>query len=380
MGFLQVIFTFLSKRIMSCFSLITIIIIVPQIGLGRERIGACLCDGNDCRTVIRGALNFKTAERVCRDRNGELMTVRSKESENIIEDLLEGTAGNFWIGLRLPDGRCSDLSSPLRGYEWTAGSSAHIPSFINWKNGVQVCSPQCVSLSNNQQWAERPCWDKVDGFMCEKFQQFTCQTPQMEARALSDPSVFKSTEDWTCSDAPCEHKCTEVEGGYKCSCFPGYIPSSQDLHMCILHCSQKKCPIRCDRNTHDCFCPEGYVRSDNFCEDINECEMQEQCEHFCNNTLGSFVCSCRDRFILENEVNCVRIDLPPTTPAFTPDVNNTRKVSSATTSSIMWVLAVIAVVVILLIFVARYCLTKLHEQIAPSSHHQYIGDVENIEC
>ena len=36
--------------------------------------------------------------------------------------------------------------------------------------------------------------------------------------------------------------------------------------------------------------------------DIDECSMQvDDCEHNCNNTLGSYTCSCSDGYILDRD-------------------------------------------------------------------------------
>ena len=36
--------------------------------------------------------------------------------------------------------------------------------------------------------------------------------------------------------------------------------------------------------------------------DIDECSMQvDDCEHNCNNTLGSYTCSCNDGYILDRD-------------------------------------------------------------------------------
>ena len=34
--------------------------------------------------------------------------------------------------------------------------------------------------------------------------------------------------------------------------------------------------------------------------DIDECELG-YCNHFCNNTVGSFICSCQDGYALQDD-------------------------------------------------------------------------------
>uniref|UniRef100_A0A8U8BUY5 Low-density lipoprotein receptor-related protein 2 n=1 Tax=Geospiza parvula TaxID=87175 RepID=A0A8U8BUY5_GEOPR len=68
----------------------------------------------------------------------------------------------------------------------------------------------------------------------------------------------------TCSENICEHNCTNLnEGGFICSCRPGYKASENNR---------------------------------NSCEDINECEIFGTCTQDCKNSKGSYECFCADGF------------------------------------------------------------------------------------
>lgn len=47
------------------------------------------------------------------------------------------------------------------------------------------------------------------------------------------------------------------------------------------------------------------------CGDINECDTLGTCSHFCNNTKGSFKCSCGDGYVLHDH-NWCKADGPAT--------------------------------------------------------------------
>lgn len=327
--------------------------------------GTCkpICSGGKCITVNQARVDFKSAEETCHDGNGELMTFQHETDENVLGILSQELNGNFWIGLRLPAGACSNLSDPFRGYEWTSGGThrSFIPSFTTWKGSVQVCSSHCVSLSSDQKWTEKLCSVKTDGFLCKAEHKDACK-----AQGLSDPTIFQSPEG--CSNYPCEHDCTHTKGGYKCSCHPGYIPNKKDPRRCQLHCGQKKCPATCDKNTDVCYCPDGFISNDKLCEDIDECSMKE-CDQGCKNTFGSFECSCWEGFVLKSHVKCVKAVHTDGVSAITTPImdgsvkpafsNNTLKASSAPTIQFLWIWIVAAVTIIVLIIMVRFVVVKL---------------------
>ncbi|XP_034051000.1 complement component C1q receptor [Thalassophryne amazonica] len=317
-----------------------------------------VCINSDCVTVNQDRMDFSMAEEACRARNGELMVLQSEKDQKILEAIGQSVPGHVWIGLRLPAGICSNLSVPLRGYAWRSHHvhRGFIPSFVTWKDSTQVCSVHCVSLSNDLKWTERLCSDKIDGFLCTTDHKNACQ-----AQEAADANTFQSAN--SCSDAPCEHICTDVPGSYKCSCFQGYIPKIEDPHQCQVHCTEETCPAIC-ANLHagtSCICPEGFIMNKTFCVDIDECEM-EQCDQKCKNTYGSFVCACWEGFKLKDHIKCIRAEediVIPTDPVQQPS-NHTVKMSPAA-GHFLWVWILVAVGVVVVIFGVRFYVIKRQE-------------------
>ncbi|XP_070537209.1 mucin-4-like [Ptychodera flava] len=65
-----------------------------------------------------------------------------------------------------------------------------------------------------------------------------------------------------------------------------------------------------------CHCPDNYhgITCE---EDVNECNSTiNGCSQFCENTYGSYVCSCRDGFILNNDGRTCRVLVPCTKQCF----------------------------------------------------------------
>lgn len=336
---------------MACLTLTMPVIILMSVifllsmktGFGSKQTPICF--GRDCITVNHDSVDFETAEEECRIRNGELMTHEPQMDERRLNSLSHVLLGHYWIGLRLPTGLCSNLSAPLRGYEWTSDDThqSFTPSFNIWKDNVEVCSPHCVSFSNDQKWTERPCSNKTDGYLCRR-------------------NVFQDSRG--CSTAPCEQDCIDVKGGYVCICFNGYIPDTKDPRQCQTHCRHKLCPLIC-KTPGSCECPTGYVDNAGTCEDIDECEMKE-CEQKCHNTFGSFVCSCNEGFVLEGEVHCNQANKSVVIATLNaegsgkPITNNnsTLKTSSPPASGFLWMWIFGVVAVVGLIFVVRLYVVK----------------------
>ncbi len=343
-----------------------------------KQTGTCrpFCNGNDCITLNQETVDFKTAEEACRAKSGELLTFHQETDKSLLDILSRELYGDFWIGLRLPAGVCSNLSASLRGYEWTSGSlhSSFTPSTSTWRDGARVCSPRCVSLAQDQKWTERLCSDRTDGFLCRTKHKDACQ-----AQEVSDPGVIQSSEG--CDSGPCQHDCEDVKGGYKCSCFKGYVPDSKDPRQCVMHCAQQKCPAICEQNS--CSCPVGFLfkSTDKTCEDMDECSMQG-CDQECKNTFGSYVCSCRQGFVLQNQVRCIKAvaseGFENTTPITQPAArNNTLKGSSAPASGFIWIWIFIALATLVLIFVIRFYVVKRQKRREQISIQQAPAD--NIE-
>ncbi|KAM4599772.1 EGF-containing fibulin-like extracellular matrix protein 1 isoform 2-T2 [Fundulus diaphanus] len=57
-------------------------------------------------------------------------------------------------------------------------------------------------------------------------------------------------------------------------------------------------------------CPSGFsVDEQNNCRDVNECDVENPCQHQCYNLMGSFLCQCNNGFELAaDKVSCQDID------------------------------------------------------------------------
>ncbi|XP_055027645.2 thrombomodulin [Misgurnus anguillicaudatus] len=299
-------------------AILFIMLISPCIGT----VDRCACSKNlkICSRIHQMPVDFPRAREMCREQGGQLMTVRSKESDEIVGFLLDNMIGEFWIGLHLPEGTCSSNTSLLRGYEWTSG--AQRTEFTNWASESMACSPLCVSVSSDRTWVGRSCREKLDGFLCESNRKNQCT-----GSGLSNVVILDNVH---CRLSPCEHDCNPVSVGYTCSCRKGFRINEKDPRRCDFHCASTVCEALCLRDGTSCWCPAGFVRSEQNCEDIDECESNHGCAHLCQNTIGSYKCACLNPFILVNGTECT---LTPSAfegfqPTSTPDLVRTTPFSN----------------------------------------------------
>uniref|UniRef100_A0A8D0D984 Fibrillin-1 n=1 Tax=Sander lucioperca TaxID=283035 RepID=A0A8D0D984_SANLU len=102
---------------------------------------------------------------------------------------------------------------------------------------------------------------------------------------------------------PCGNgTCTNVVGGFECSCQEGFEPGPMMTCEDINECSQNPllCAFRCVNTfgSYECMCPAGYVLRDDqrMCRDQDECsEGLDDCDSkgmTCKNLIGTFMCIC----------------------------------------------------------------------------------------
>ena len=93
--------------------------------------------------------------------------------------------------------------------------------------------------------------------------------------------------DSECLDADmCEQFCVRnnITGTENCSCQSGFVLASD-----LANCTGKMASLYNNEMVYF------------FIIDIDECSVTNPCTQYCNNTIGSFECSCRDGFQLHSD-------------------------------------------------------------------------------
>ncbi|XP_059160482.1 uncharacterized protein LOC131944017 [Physella acuta] len=205
--------------------------------------------------------------------------------------------------------------------------------------------------------------DKVSG---------TCQCKSGWSGTNCDKDVDECLQNTTI--CPSHSNCNNTDGSFVCLCDDGYFNSSNSCEACAegswgTECSNNcSCSVlgtstcdkvsgtcqcksgwsgtNCDKdvdeclqntnicpsNTHcnntiggfDCPCNDGYLNSNNTCEDIDECALTTPvCEQTCTNTIGGVNCSCKDGFAVSptNSSKCHETSKHNMTITFNLDVS-----------------------------------------------------------
>ncbi|XP_043076445.1 thrombomodulin [Puntigrus tetrazona] len=306
------------------------------LGVRGENIGDGYCVDGKCFVVHADSASFDDARVVCEEKGGHLMTVRTDKAADVLGGLLQGASGDIWLGLRRAGDRCSDSNDRLKGYRWVTGDGE--TQYVNWKSNLGVCSPLCVSVSQKvPKWTERPCDDRIEGYLCEYDNPGYCPPLSTNAPVSYQTGFgFAAKEElkeipqltngtlhplrtrhicfegqwlkapWSCEvfGGGCDYKCTQKERGHVCVCPPGF-----ELDRNEVSCAGQSggpcagCERECARGAAGGSCEEcgpGFHVEGGVCVDDDECESGP-CEHECVNTEGSYRCQCFEGFVQSTE-------------------------------------------------------------------------------
>jgi len=97
----------------------------------------------------------------------------------------------------------------------------------------------------------------------------------------------------------CEVGCNNLVGGYECTCNDDQLLTA-DGYTCMANpcfpdnggCDQL-CNVANGGLSYTCGCISGFAfDAEGFCVDVNECETDGLCSHGCENSEGSYTCTC----------------------------------------------------------------------------------------
>uniref|UniRef100_A0AAQ4QP77 Growth arrest-specific 6 n=1 Tax=Gasterosteus aculeatus aculeatus TaxID=481459 RepID=A0AAQ4QP77_GASAC len=119
-----------------------------------------------------------------------------------------------------------------------------------------------------------------------------------------------------CSPSPCNARgtvrCEDKKGDFLCHCFTGWAGARCDKD--VDECSKRNggCDHECNNTmgSYRCSCHQGYVLVErHMCDDVDECDNPGVCGTArCENKKGGFGCSCDVGYVYDNETkSCVDV-------------------------------------------------------------------------
>ncbi|XP_028839924.1 endosialin [Denticeps clupeoides] len=313
----------------------------------REHDAICSADG--CYAVYFQQKTFRESLRTCRDKGGNLATVKSIEEAELIHRLLSSVDRQsirprirLWIGLLRQPRQCS-ATRPLRGFTWTTGDQE--TQYTNWQREdlPNTCTaPRCVVMTynaadksgnrNNFKWLDGSCALAVDGFLCRYTYQGMCPVLQSEGGGpvvYSTPFSLLSTSlthipFGSVATVPCPEG-SKGEQSVLCMLRENTtVGWSNDAPFCsdapTNWCQQNNggCQQVCVNadDSYYCECSEGFDLNEDglTCQPADPC-LSAECHHKCEPMSTGFRCTCPNGYVLAPDGKaCLDIDECNQTP------------------------------------------------------------------
>ncbi|KAM6237533.1 hemicentin-2 [Spheniscus humboldti] len=175
-----------------------------------------------------------------------------------------------------------------------------------------------------------------------------CQNAVGTYRCACPPGYHSLSAGWPCLDIneclqsppPCAFECRNLRGSYECLCPPGMTllpgsecgtvgvdgggmagstprdpplhwlgPSSPRGQSFYTQLTLRRVAKAAGLGAWGHPCPMGFIKRNGTCTDLDECQMLNQCQHKCRNSLGSYRCICPPGYrLLPNGKTCHDVD------------------------------------------------------------------------
>ncbi|XP_042562422.1 endosialin-like [Clupea harengus] len=303
-----------------------------------------LCNGEGCYAVYFQRKTFRDSWRTCKEKGGNLATVKTAEEAELIHELLSSTEPRsqrvrlrLWIGLQRQPRQCS-ATRPLRGFTWTTGEQD--TEYTNWQRDdlPSTCAaPRCVVMTHNTadksrsnrdnfKWLDGSCALAVDGFLCRFAYRGMCSVLESEGGGparYTTPFNLISTllthiPFGSMATLPCPEGTKEDQAILCMLKEDGTVAWSKEAPLCS-DAPENSCEVENGGCEHLCLNADGY----SYCacsagyeleEDGQSCQQTDsclgtQCEFHCEPTATGYRCTCPNGYLLAPDgKSCLDID------------------------------------------------------------------------
>lgn len=309
----------------------------------QEQDGVCNAEG--CYSIHLQRKTFRESWRICKEKGGNLATVKRPEDASLIHELLSSGVRRgsrprirLWIGLQRQPRQCS-ATRPLRGFTWITGDQE--TQYTNWQRDdvSSACAAhRCVVITyntaersgsdvNNFKWLDGSCTVAVDGFLCRYSYQGMCPALQKEG---GEPALYTTPFHLvstvlthipfgTVATVPCPDGEKEDQSVLCMLREDGSVGWSKDAPLCTDTVTKDWCEHEnggCEHycvNTDEhyyCECSENFElgKDGRSCQLSDPCQTAN-CEFDCEATPQGHRCKCPDGYLLSDDgQNCLDVD------------------------------------------------------------------------
>ena len=195
------------------------------------------------------------------------------------------------MGFRLVDQQCMDIDE-CKEFRSFCFENNHCTNTVGsyfcgcWHGYKSVgtgCSDINECIIDDVCPTNSVCQNNVGNYKCEcdtGFQGYLCE--DTDECSLSSSCHANAT-------------CTNSDGSFMCFCNEGYHGDGKTCREG--DCDDRRCPTnqKCiSSTTKECKCVDGFISGGKFCEDIDECVSNNDCDQNsnCTNLEGSYTCTC----------------------------------------------------------------------------------------
>ncbi|XP_053408702.1 uncharacterized protein LOC123559399 isoform X2 [Mercenaria mercenaria] len=169
---------------------------------------------------------------------------------------------------------------------------------------VDECDP---ALNLNMCSENDTCVNFKGGYSCSCSPGFKLENDQRTCKACDSEHFGESCA----NECACGVGATRCDSKTGCVCEEGWIGEkcSIDKNECAnFPCTGENEECTNTLGSYSCTCKKGYTLDNNVCKDVDECtDTPEVCSQTCENNPGSYTCSCKPGF-LQDGANCNDID------------------------------------------------------------------------
>ncbi|MEQ2283439.1 hypothetical protein AMECASPLE_011188 [Ameca splendens] len=262
------------------------------------------CSGGLC--CFQRSVDFKAAEKACKESNGELIQSSSADLMAALKRLMNEFRGRFWLHSG-PNCTAVSVGRGLRVDLLSEPCRNTMDGFLCLYNSSSVCSAVQSSGGTLVTYSTPAGFDVLES---ETFPPGTLALVWRPGAQYPDSKQMCSSDwwqaPWNCEvlQGGCDHGCTKTEN--TCACPTGHL-----VHHNNFSCME---PTATSSPSEIQRCSSGYKlgKDGKSCEDVNECA--DELDHCtaegekCINLDGGYGCICADDFE-EEDGACVNISI-----------------------------------------------------------------------